>query len=164
MRQVRDEVTHDEKIQATIKTNHNRTLRWTIPDRADVLHPDKFRADDQEYLGLPMPGWQPLDISVGGHERCRRQLYRLKQAGTREGQIVERLEAGRVGDGRFATAPGSGPSAHFFVQRPCGCHLKIIGFVVRPGWEHVSVSARRRSPSWDEMCLVKDLFGIRRNA
>ncbi|MET3913141.1 hypothetical protein ABID59_007517 [Bradyrhizobium sp. S3.3.6] len=23
-----------------------------------------------------MPGWQPLDISVGRHERCRRQLYR----------------------------------------------------------------------------------------
>ncbi|TYL73912.1 DUF7694 domain-containing protein [Bradyrhizobium cytisi] len=72
-------------------------------------------------------------------------------------QIVERLEAGRVRDGRFATAPGSGPSGLFFVQGPCGCQLKIIGFV-RPGWEHVSVSTPRRSPNWDEMCLVKDLF------
>lgn len=26
------------------------------------------------------------------------------------------------------------------------------------GWEHVSVSYRRRTPSWDEMCKVKDMF------
>ena len=27
------------------------------------------------------------------------------------------------------------------------------------GWEHVSVSLRNRCPTWDEMCLVKDIFG-----
>ena len=26
------------------------------------------------------------------------------------------------------------------------------------GWEHVSVSLRNRCPTWDEMCLVKDIF------
>jgi len=26
------------------------------------------------------------------------------------------------------------------------------------GWEHVSVSKQKETPSWDEMCLVKDLF------
>lgn len=26
------------------------------------------------------------------------------------------------------------------------------------GWEHVSVSYRRRTPTWDEMCKVKDMF------
>ena len=26
------------------------------------------------------------------------------------------------------------------------------------GWEHVSVSLKKRCPTWDEMCLVKDLF------
>lgn len=26
------------------------------------------------------------------------------------------------------------------------------------GWEHVSVSYRRRCPTWDEMCRVKDMF------
>ena len=26
------------------------------------------------------------------------------------------------------------------------------------GWEHVSVSYRRRTPSWEEMCRVKDMF------
>jgi len=26
------------------------------------------------------------------------------------------------------------------------------------GWEHVSVSLRRRCPTWDEMCTIKDIF------
>lgn len=26
------------------------------------------------------------------------------------------------------------------------------------GWEHVSVSYRRRTPTWDEMCKVKEMF------
>lgn len=26
------------------------------------------------------------------------------------------------------------------------------------GWEHVSVSCKNRCPTWDEMCLVKEMF------
>ena len=26
------------------------------------------------------------------------------------------------------------------------------------GWEHVSVSLARRCPTWEEMCMIKDLF------
>jgi len=26
------------------------------------------------------------------------------------------------------------------------------------GWEHVSVSMKNRTPSWDEMCVLKDIF------
>ena len=26
------------------------------------------------------------------------------------------------------------------------------------GWEHVSVSLPRRCPTWEEMCMVKDIF------
>lgn len=26
------------------------------------------------------------------------------------------------------------------------------------GWDHVSVSFRNRTPTWDEMCMVKDIF------
>lgn len=26
------------------------------------------------------------------------------------------------------------------------------------GWEHVSVSYRKRTPTWDEMCKVKEMF------
>ncbi|SMX56584.1 conserved protein of unknown function [Bradyrhizobium sp. ORS 285] len=72
-------------------------------------------------------------------------------------KIADKLEAGRVKDGRFATAPGTGPGGLFVVMGPCGCELKISVFV-RPGWEHVAVSTPRRCPNWVEMCLVKDLL------
>ena len=26
------------------------------------------------------------------------------------------------------------------------------------GWEHVSASLRKRCPTWDEMCMMKDIF------
>ena len=26
------------------------------------------------------------------------------------------------------------------------------------GWEHVSASLRKRCPSWEEMCMIKDIF------
>ena len=26
------------------------------------------------------------------------------------------------------------------------------------GWEHVSISLEHRTPTWDEMCFIKDLF------
>lgn len=26
------------------------------------------------------------------------------------------------------------------------------------GWDHVSVSHRNKTPSWEEMCMVKDIF------
>ena len=26
------------------------------------------------------------------------------------------------------------------------------------GWEHVSISLQNRCPTWDEMCLIKDMF------
>lgn len=26
------------------------------------------------------------------------------------------------------------------------------------GWEHVSISMNKRCPTWDEMCMVKDIF------
>jgi hypothetical protein len=75
-----------------------------------------------------------------------------------------RVEAARVRDGidgLFA----SGPGEHFGMfdfHGPCGEPLHVI---VSPGhdpmalgWEHVSVSTRRRMPNWIEMSWVKDLF------
>lgn len=57
-----------------------------------------------------------------------------------------------------------GPYGAFVIQGPCGERLVIIandapaGDVAALGWEHVSVSTRRRAPNWTEMCFVKDLF------
>lgn len=68
----------------------------------------------------------------------------------------------------WSTKPGDTEKGLFFVPLPSDrrYELKIlahagIGNSVPPemaGWEHVSVSLPHRCPSWQEMCLVKDLF------
>ena len=50
-----------------------------------------------------------------------------------------------------------GLTGAFMVMGPCGTELAIIGSDGE-GWEHVSVSCRHRTPNWEEMCFVKDLF------
>lgn len=76
----------------------------------------------------------------------------------------EQLERGRVREGRFASDPAWGAYGCFFVHGPCGEILKIIASggddddPKSQGWEHVSISLRRRTPNWREMCFVKDLF------
>jgi hypothetical protein len=73
----------------------------------------------------------------------------------------KKLELGRIGVGHFASPYGS-PYGAFFVSGPCGEGLKIISSAgddpEADGWEHVSVSIKRRNPNWEEMCFVKNLF------
>lgn len=48
----------------------------------------------------------------------------------------------------------------FYIPR-LSHELKILatdGEGFSPKWEHVSVSLPNRTPNWDEMCFVKDLF------
>ena len=78
--------------------------------------------------------------------------------------LPEKLEAGRVTRGLFATPRSYGPYGKFIVQGPCGAELMIVAsggdLPEAQGWEHVSVSIPRanRCPNWPEMCFVKDLF------
>jgi hypothetical protein len=76
--------------------------------------------------------------------------------------VPDRLEQGRVTVGRFAGRPADRFYGCFFVHGPCGEELKIIASEgdapEAQGWEHVSVSTRRRIPNWLEMSFVKDLF------
>lgn len=78
--------------------------------------------------------------------------------------LPEKLEAGRDRAGHYASDPSWGAYGRFFVQGPCGEQLCIVASAADPddkmseGWEHVSVSTRRRLPNWTEMCFVKDLF------
>lgn len=39
-------------------------------------------------------------------------------------------------------------------------HVKVLRVIVSDGggWDHVSVSLANRTPTWEEMCYVKDLF------
>jgi hypothetical protein len=73
--------------------------------------------------------------------------------------LPDKLEAGRIEGDRSWGGYGK-----FVVQGPCGEKLLIVASaadaddVPAQGWEHVSVSTRRRCPNWVEMCFVKDLF------
>ena len=73
--------------------------------------------------------------------------------------LPDKLEAGRVQGRREWGAYGA-----WTVQGPCGEKLNIVASgaadddLEAAGWEHVSVSTRRRVPNWTEMSFVKDLF------
>jgi len=66
-----------------------------------------------------------------------------------------------------AIHPTLGPSesgenwGYFEIPQPLGL-LRVVaadGTSKREhGWEHVSISLENRTPSWAEMCFVKDLF------
>jgi len=62
--------------------------------------------------------------------------------------------------GRIAGDPECGPLCGCFeVIGPNGHWLRIIcSGEDGSGWEHVSVSTKRRAPNWAEMSFVKDLF------
>lgn len=70
--------------------------------------------------------------------------------------IPANLERARIGGEDFYGA--------FDLMGPCGERLCIVASgadeddLLSQGWEHVSVSTRRRCPNWREMCFVKDLF------
>lgn len=71
----------------------------------------------------------------------------------------ERVERGRVLSGEYASRPGD-DYGFFFLRTNAHVDLKVMvssGSDLVP-WQHVSVSARDRTPTWDEMCWVKNLF------
>jgi hypothetical protein len=71
------------------------------------------------------------------------------------------VEDGRVRAGEYASRAGDPFGA--FVLRLGGATLRVIAnSACRDShwWEHVSVSLEDRAPTWDEMCVVKDLFWL----
>ena len=75
----------------------------------------------------------------------------------------ERLEEARIREGLYGSSRAYGMTGAFSLMGPSGMNLIVLasdgpardeGF----GWEHVSVSIKRRPPNWVEMCFVKDLF------
>ena len=70
----------------------------------------------------------------------------------------------KLEEGRVAGRSDWGAYGKFIVQGPCGEKLVIVASgaddddIESQGWEHVSISTRRRCPNWQEMCFVKDLF------
>lgn len=71
-------------------------------------------------------------------------------------KLLQRVEKYRVRGGPFGTQESDGPNGHFRIIGPRG-RLHVIASN-GAGWEHVSVSLPARTPSWEEMCFIKNLF------
>jgi len=63
-----------------------------------------------------------------------------------------KLEQARVSVGEWATDAGDLEGVFLIGV------LKIISSGPQGGWEHVSVSTYDRTPTWEEMHFIKDLF------
>lgn len=62
----------------------------------------------------------------------------------------------RVRSGMFASTDADGNNGLFLI--PMSGQIMKAVISEDPLWEHVSVSLRRRCPTWEEMCRVKALF------
>ena len=71
-----------------------------------------------------------------------------------------KLELGRVTDGPYGSTSADGMAGAFQIRSPKDRPLNIMssGVDQQYWWEHVSVSTHGRTPFWEEMCFVKDLF------
>lgn len=63
----------------------------------------------------------------------------------------------RVRTGAMASSEENGNNGMFVVTLRNNQKVKVIASDGL-GWEHVSVSRSDRTPTWDEMCQIKDLF------
>lgn len=74
-------------------------------------------------------------------------------------RLSPRLEEYRIRAPDHWASPSHASYGAFDMPGPCGERLTIIAADARDtGWEHVSVSTKRRVPNWTEMCFVKNLF------
>jgi hypothetical protein len=68
------------------------------------------------------------------------------------------VEAARIRKGAMGSKSGEGYGAFTFTNKS-GKSLAVIAIGSDDtGWEHVSVSLKHRTPTWEEMCFIKDLF------
>lgn len=77
------------------------------------------------------------------------------------GAVPAELERGRVRHGQFASDASYGLTGAFFIDvSAAGGRAQELKIIASDGggWEHVSVSCKRRCPNWAEMCFVKGLF------
>ena len=74
-------------------------------------------------------------------------------------KIDPHLEHYRIRFGEYASPEGATFGTFHHVPGPCGDKLTIVADDgAQTGWQHVSVSKRRHTPNWIEMCWVKDRF------
>lgn len=77
-----------------------------------------------------------------------------------------RLKKARIRSGRYSSDDSFGNTGAFHLTGPNGKLLVIASDgltadgTVMEDWEHVSVSPyrKKRIPTWEEMCFIKDIF------
>jgi hypothetical protein len=75
--------------------------------------------------------------------------------------FVSRVEAGRVREGEYASNSEDPYGVFIIIYSGEVLHVMANAADKTSGWwEHVSVSVEGRTPTWDEMCFVKDLFWL----
>lgn len=76
-------------------------------------------------------------------------------------KIDSSIERFRIRSGKF-TSDTNDLFGFFTIPGPNGMTLTVVASsaFIEEGqlWDHVSVSTRKRTPSWNEMCFIKDLF------
>jgi hypothetical protein len=50
-----------------------------------------------------------------------------------------------------------GVDGGMYIFKICGQKLRVIASAGL-GWDHISVSHKKRCPTWHEMCRIKDIF------
>jgi len=68
-------------------------------------------------------------------------------------KLTDEIDKYRIRDFYFASSPSDGMNGAF--KFPGGLHVIASDGM---GWEHVSVSLFDRTPTWEEMQRIKDLF------
>ena len=66
----------------------------------------------------------------------------------------------RIRRGQLASTDDFGANGAFYIphfNKASTLSFQVIASNTN-GWEHVSVSLPKRTPTWDEMCFIKDLF------
>jgi len=67
-------------------------------------------------------------------------------------------EKHRIKNGNFASTLLSGNNGAFMLTQKKNKPDLFIIASDGLGWEHVSISTSQRTPTWSEMCKVKDMF------
>lgn len=71
-------------------------------------------------------------------------------------KVPKILEQSRVKKGALASTKECGFNGMFYIK--CRRYILTVMASDQMGWDHVSVSLPNRTPTWAEMCFVKDLF------
>jgi hypothetical protein len=64
----------------------------------------------------------------------------------------------RIRTGNLASDESFGNNGAFQIPRGTDGKYFLVIASDGEGWEHVSVSLPSRTPTWDEMCMIKKLF------